>query len=305
VPKGAEVIYFYHGDDDLAVRRQVEAVKAAFAKKYGAENISQLNSENADAVLAELVNIGLFSMERLVVLNGVFANKTLSEKLVEVLPRVHEKTEVIITEPKPDRRTKLYKVLVGEYKSKEFALGRDVAGFTAGEAARLGVEISRAGIDELVNFVDGDRWRIASELKKLGEVGEPVSPELVRRYVEPELKASAFNLLDDLLAGQREAALAELGKLRIKEDANRFFSLLASQIFALSAVVAGSRRSAGDIAKDIGVHPFVIQKLASSAQRISKADVKKYSMIISETDEKIKTSKADAWTLIELAIAKF
>jgi DNA polymerase-3 subunit delta len=299
------MIYFYFGDDDLGVKRQVETVKAAFATKYGAENISQLNSENADAVLAELVNIGLFSMERLVVLKGVFANKNLSEKLIEILPRVHEKTEVIIAEAKPDRRTKLYKVLVGEYKSKEFALGRDVAGFAVGEAERLGVKISRAGIDELVNFVDGDRWRIVSELKKLGEVGELITPELVRQYVEPELKASAFNLLDDLLAERREAALAELGKLRVKEDANRFFSLLASQIFALSAVAAGERKSAGDIASDIGIHPYTIQKLVNSAHQISKDDAKRYSQIISETDEKIKASKADAWTLIELAIAKF
>jgi DNA polymerase-3 subunit delta len=299
------MIYFYYGDDDLGVKRQVGAVKAAFAKKYGAENISQLNSENADEILAELVNIGLFSMERLVVLKGVFANKNLSEKLIEILPRVHEKTEVVIAEVKPDRRTKLYKVLVGEYKSKEFALGRDVTGFATGEAERLGVKISRAGIDELVNFVDGDRWRIVSELKKLGEVEDLVTPELVRQYVEPELKASAFNLLDDLLAGRREAALTELSKLRVKEDANRFFSLLASQIFALSAVVAGERKSAGDIARDIGVHPFIIQKLVNSTHQISKADAKKYSQIISETDEKIKTSKTDAWTLIELAIAKF
>lgn len=299
------MIHFYFGDDDLAIKRQVGAVRAAFAKKYGAENISQLGADDAEQVLTELVNIGLFSMERLVILSGVFANKNLCEKLIDVLPRIHEKTEVIIAETKPDKRTKLYKVLAGEYKSKEFALSRDIAKFAAGEAERLGVEISREGISELVNFVDGDQWRIVSELKKLAEIGEAVSPELVRRYVEPELKASAFNLLDDLLGGQREAALAELDKLRTKEDANRFFSLLASQVFALSAVVAGSRKSPNDIAKDIGVHPFIIQKLVSLAHRISKADVKKYSQIISETDEKIKTSKTDAWTLIELAIAKF
>lgn len=301
------MIYFYYGEDDLSIKRQVDAVKAAFSEKYGAENISQINATDTgvDTVLSELVNVGLFSANRLVILNGVFANKVLSEKLADILPRIHDQTDVVIVEPKPDKRLKVYKLLTKDYKSKEFALGRDSTGFALQEAARQGVEINRAGADELVNYTSGDRWRIASELEKLAGLNQPITPELVRQYVEPELQASAFGLLDDLLAGRRDKALAELAKLRRKEDANRFFGLMASQVFALSAVVEAGGKTPNDIAKDIGLHPYTIQKLSTMTSRISKSAVKRYSKVMSETDQKIKSSKTEAWELIKLAILKF
>ncbi|MDR3125793.1 MAG: hypothetical protein LBU20_01865 [Candidatus Nomurabacteria bacterium] len=299
------MIHFYYGADDLALGRQLRAVKAAFAAKHGAENISQIDTAEADAdkILAELVNIGLFATQRLVVLRAVFSNKFLSDKLPEVLPRIPDETEVVIAETKPDKRLKLYKVLVKDYRAKEFSDSKDNVGFTLSEAATQAVKISRAGAEELVRFTNGDRWAIVSELEKLAGISELVTPEIVHRYVEPELEVSAFNLLENLLNGRKAEALAELGKLRIKEDANRFFGLLASQIFGLSAVVHAGKRAPSEIAKDISLHPYVVQKLAKT--KATKADLKKYSKIISETDEKLKTAKTEAWTLVELALAKF
>jgi DNA polymerase-3 subunit delta len=307
MPKGAGMIYFYYGEDELGIKRKVDVIKKTFAEKYGRENIAQINAAEAAAepVLSELVNIGLFSMNRLVIMNNLFINKLLSEQIVDNLPRVHEQTDVVIIEPKPDKRLKLFKTLVKDYKAKQFALDQNVSGFVAREAEQLGAKIDRAGTNTLIDYTGGDRWRIVSELKKLAALDQLITVELISQYVEPELDASAFNLLDDLLAGKRQAALDELEKLRVKEDATKFFGLLASQVFALSAVVNAGSRSHGDIAKDIGVHPYAIQKLSSLAKQISKDDVKKYSRIISETDEQIKSSKVEAWTLIRLAISKF
>jgi DNA polymerase-3 subunit delta len=301
------MIHLYYGEDDLGLRRQLDAVAAAFARKYGAENVVRVDAgqANAESILSELVNVGLFSAQRLVVMRGVFANRFLSEKLIEILPRVPSETEVIIVEPAPDKRVKLYKTLVKSYQAKEFVANKNLSGFVMDEANDKRVEINRAGIDELINYTGGDRWRIVSELEKFANLGKLVTPELVRQQVEPELQASAFNLLDNLLAGRRDKVLEELTKLRAQEDPNKFFGLLSSQIFALAVAVNAGDKSSGEIAKETGVHPYVISKMLDSSRRISKADARRYARIISKTDEQLKSSKTEAWTLIELAISKF
>lgn len=300
------MIHFYYGEDDLSLKRQISLVTQSFSKKYGTENISQINTNNPniEEILSSLINVGLFSEKRLVILREVFGNKILSEKLTEILTRIPNETEVIIVEPKPDKRTKLYKVLSKEYKIKEFAIDKNIAKFVMDEANSKRVEINRPGIEELINYTGGDRWKITNELDKLKALKKLVTPELIHKHIEPDLQISVFNILDDLLAGRREKVLNELTKLRVQEDANKFFALLSSQIFALSVAINTNKTSA-ESAKDAGVHPFVMSKMFDYARRITKDDIKKYSQIISETDEKLKTAKTDAWTLIELAISQF
>jgi DNA polymerase III, delta subunit len=301
------MIHFYYGEDSLSLKRKIDTATKSFSVKYGAENVSQIDATeaNIDNVLSELVNIGLFSANRLIILRNVFANKYFCEKLEETLPRVADETEIVIVEPKPDRRTKLYKILTKNYKSKDFVLDKNVANFAMDEANSKKVEIDRSGIDELILYTGGDRWRIASEIEKFAAINKLVTRDLVHDNVEPELQASAFNLLDNLLAGRREKVFEELSKLRIQEDANKFFGLLSSQIYALAVAANSEEKTSSEAAKETGVHPFVLSKMLQATNRISKEDVKRYSKIISETDEKIKASKTDAWTLVELAISRF
>lgn len=301
------MIYFYFGEDDLGLKRQVSTIIQSFSNKYGVENVSQINinESNTEDVLSEIINVGLFSESRLVILREVFENKFFCEKLTEILPRIPKETEVVIIEPKPDKRTKLYKVLSKEYKTKEFVMDKNIAKFVMDEANTKKVEINREGIEELINYTGGDRWKIASELEKFANLNKLVTPKLIHEHVEPDLQANVFNILDDLLSGKREKVLQEIAKLRIQEDANRFFALLASQVFALSVAINASQKTSSEAAREAGVHPFVMSKMFDYARRTTKKDIEKISRIISETDEKLKTTKTDSWTLIELAISQF
>jgi DNA polymerase III delta subunit len=301
------MIYFYYGEDDLSIRRQLDSIKSAFSEKHGSDNISQIDAEAtpAEIILQQLVNISLLSTNRLIILRGAFANHTLREELPLILPRIDQLTELLIVEQKPDKRLRLYKTLLKDYQSKEFPLVRDKTEFVLREAERLAVKIDPSGVSQLIDYTAGDQWRIASELEKFNVIGQTVTKELVLRYVEPELSANAFDLLDNLLAGRTEQAAEQLDKLRLKEDANRFFALLASQVFALSAVVNARSNNPSEITKDIGVHPYVVQKLSTIAKKLSPSDVKRYCTILSETDQKLKAAKIDAWTLVKLAILQF
>jgi len=303
------MVYFYFGENDFKIREQINAVKIKFIEKYGNESVSKINASTTDPqqFLAEIVNINLFSIKRLVILSNATENKEIWTNLGNMLQRIPDEIDLIITATSPDKRTKTFKELVKIAKLREFSLpkNRDLLEFVLIQAADSKVEIERDAANELIIYTGGNPWRISSEISKFKVLNCVVSIDTVHDLVEPELEASAFGLLDDLLSGHREKALGELNKLRKIEDANKFLGLLASQVFALSAVVHAGNRSGGVVAKETGTHPFIIEKMCIVAGRVSYADVKKISKIIADTDAKIKSSGIDPWTLIEIAISKF
>jgi DNA polymerase-3 subunit delta len=308
--KGAEMIYFYYGENDLGIKRQVAAVTKKFAAKYRAENIARLDGSNIDAqkLVVEIVNMNLFAPNRLIVLTDTSKNKPAWTALGENLTRVPAETELVIVEPSPDKRTKTFKQLSKLARTRQFASlkNQDLVDFVLREAADSRVEIKRPAADELIIYTGGDPWRIASEISKFRALDRVVTVEAVRATVEPVLEASAFKLLDDLMSGRRDAALAELSQLRRSEDANRFFGLLSSQILALAVAVNSGGKNSAEIARETGIHSFVISKMLTAARRLSPRDVRKMSLILAETDAKLTTtSGADPWVLIEVAISKF
>jgi hypothetical protein len=89
------------------------------------------------------------------------------------------------------------------------------------------------------------------------------------------------------------------------EDANKFFGLLASQVFALGAAIHASGKNSRDAAGDMKVHPFVMGNMFEIARKTTAGDIAKISDVLAETDAKLTTTGADPWTLIELAISRF
>lgn len=302
------MIHLYFGENDFEIRRQIDSVTTKFAEKYGLYSITKIDALTTDPqnLLAEIVNVNLFTENRLIVLTNATKNKSVWAMLGENLARIPSETELIIIEPSPDKRTKTFRELQKTAKIREFKLpkNRDLTEFIISEAANSRVEIKRDAVDELIIYTGGNPWRITSEIAKFKALNQVMTRELIQNLVEPELSASAFKVLDNLLSGKREEVNSELSKLRQVEDANRFLGLLASQIFALAAAVASKNHSNSEVAKETGTHPFVMDKMFVTARRIDQREIQRISKIVAETDAKMKSTGADPWTLIEIALSK-
>jgi len=302
------MIHLYFGENDFTIRQQIDAVTAKFVEKYGTNSITKIDALSVDPqrLLAEIVNINLFAQNRLIVLSNATKNKSVWDVLGDNLSRVPNETELVIVEPSPDKRTKTFKQLQKNAKVREFKLpkNRDLLDFVLKEAADNSIEIKRDAADELIIYTGGNPWRIDSEIAKFKALGSVITRESIQDLVEPELSASAFKVLDDLLSGRQDEAKKELVKLRQIEDANRFLGLLASQIFALAVATSSKNRSNGEVSKETGIHPFVMEKMLVNARRIDQTEVTRIAKIVAETDAKIKSSGTDPWTLIEIALIK-
>jgi len=70
----------------------------------------------------------------------------------------------------------------------------------------------------------------------------------------------------------------------------------------LAAVV--TTKESDNVSKDFGIHPYVVSKLKSIANRLKISGVKKIISIFTELDDDIKISKAEPWLLVERALIK-
>ena len=251
-----------------------------------------------------LLGASLFATERLIVIRDAAANKIVWEKLVELLPGVGDETSVILIAPTADKRTKTYKWLQKNAKVHE---SRDLSD---GELLQwLKTEANRAGIDikpdvarYLIDYVGTDQWRLGQELEKLVLSGKTPTAELIRELVEPNPQASVFQLLDAVMAGKSAQVEQYLKIIQGGEDPYRFFGLLSNQIYALLLCAAAGNRDAATIARDSGVHPFVIRKLQPIARKLNAIQRQTIVNTIADLDRQLKSTGADPWTLIRVAL---
>lgn len=298
------------------MRQSIEILTRKFSDQNGADSVQKIDAAEADSskIWAELLNVSLFAPRRLFVIKNAGEDKLFWEKLNENLPRIPDETDVIFCSKKPDKRTKTFKDLVkaaGE-NSREFLnlKNYEMKSWLSQTARELNIQIDGGAVDELVSATAGDsanqQARLMTELTKLATLNRAISVDDVRKFVEPNLSANAFEILNLALNSEREKAAREIEKMRNSgEDANKFLGLIASQIFALAAAVFGGENANADLAKKLKIHPFQLSSMKSLARNLSKNDVRKIARIWAETDAKMKLSRADeAWVLVEVALAK-
>jgi len=309
------VIYLYHGENEFALQRQIEVVTAKFAEQYDQAAITRLDASEIEPqnLLAEIVNINMFAPRRLIIIKDAEKNKATWDMLGENLTRVPDETDLIIVAAKPDKRTKTYKDLLKFAKVREFTnlKPHEIKNWLSEEMRASGIKTDTRAIDELITATAGDsdqQARLAAEIAKFQVLGRPVDVDLVRQVVEPNLATNAFEILGLAIRGDRRRVTAELKQLRESgEDANKFFGLLTSQVFAMAtAVFAGSD---AETAKKMKIHPFQLSKMRDLASQLGdvvmrKRRIAKITEIFAAADAKMKSSGGDPWVIIELMLAK-
>lgn len=296
------------GENTFAIAAAERQLAAAFAEKHGANGIEKVDAEDLTPVrLPDLLQgATLFAPARLVVLKNLGANKPMLDPLTEALRKVPEDTTLVIADGALDKRTKLYKFLKAETNFKEFlALGdAQLASWAQGEATRLGGALGSPEARFLVVRAGHDQWRIAQELEKLVNYQREISHAAIEQLVEPTPEGTAFELLDAALAGKTGEVQKILWALRTNEDPYKLFGLLASQVHALAVVATAGQRTPDAIAKDSGLHPFVVRKTQSVARRLGHERVARIAADVATCDMQLKSTSADPWDLLQLCLQK-
>ena len=295
------------GDNTFAIHDVVDGQVKKAHTTLGADAVSIVDA--AELSVADLPQLllgaSLFATERLVVIRDAAANKQVWEKLEELLPSVDEQTIVILVASSADKRTRTYKWLQknAEVRETKELSENDLTKWLQAGIKQDGADIKPDVARFLINYVGPDQWRLKQEAEKLALAGKPINQDLIRELIEPNPSASVFELLDAVFAGRTDDANKLLELIKGSEDPYRFFGLLANQIHALLLVAAASSRTPEAVAKDAGVHPFVIRKLQSVARRLDTYQRQQVIEIMANLDRQMKSTGADPWTLIQVGLS--
>ncbi len=294
------------GENSYGIHHIVQKTIGDFVAAYGPHGVERVDGEAMTVTqLPDLLQgATLFTPQRLVVISHASLNKPVWEALADWVLKVADDTQVIIVESAPDKRTRTYKALKALPDSKELVQSTDseLMQWLALQAHDLGGTLGRAEAQYLLERAGRDQWRLAHEIEKVVSYQPEVTRQAIDELVEPSPEGNAFALLDASLAGDSARVNSLVLQLRTEEDPYKLFGLLASQVHVLALVAFAGTRNADQIARDAGVHPFVVRKTQGLAKQIGPERVRHIAAAVARCDEQLKSTGLDPWQLLGMTL---
>lgn len=297
------MISLLYGENDFELKKHLKKIVSEFADPNATEKIDS-DSLSVDDLPNLLSGMSLFSQNRLVVLYDVSSNKDVWDKLTDYIENDNTDTQLVLVETSPDKRTKTFKQLQKHANSIEFKnLNENEAkNWLLVEAKNENIALSPVLAEKVVARAGVDQWKLYFALQKLANVGE-INEQSISEQIEASVQANVFALIDASLQKSPQKVHKLVGEASSSEDPYFFFGLFSSQMFQLVTLAVSDKKPA-EVAADLGVHPYPLQKLSSVARQLDKNDLKKIASIVAECDDQIKRSGAEPWLLIEQALVK-
>ncbi len=303
------MLYVLTGDN--LFQRDQEIARIAGGRDIERYEGADLAPERLGEVLAGQT---LFATDSVTRIDTPSANKAVWEALESWAERVSG--DVIVVEPKPDKRTRTYKALQQHATVIDCTMWSErqsgkAAIWLRSYSSDRQVSLSSAQIDDVVHRAirpsdDGkstviDQQLLATVIDQLAGA-ETITDDMIDTVLAPSMHENVFSLFGAALDGDVATVRAKIAHLRVSQEAHMAFGLLGSQATNLAALVLGGDRTSAEIAKDIGTHPFALSQLERYAAKLSRRDVARIIDTLATADERLKRSTAEPWTLLEQAL---
>lgn len=299
------VIRLLTGENDFELTKKVAQLKANFDGRAERYDAADLSSEQLADIFAGQT---LFALKRLVMIDQPSANAELWQNLPSWNDRLSDDTELVLIEPKLDKRTSTYKWLQKNADVQAFDLTdpRDthkIVQWVEQYAKQNGVSLTSHQARRLAARAGGQQWELAHAVDKLALL-DAVTDEWIDNVVDEHPLESVFALFETALNGNMERLAESLERLRQTEEPYRLFGLMVAQGLQLATLVYGNGNAA-KVAADTGAkssYPF--QKLAPHAARINKRQASELITALAEADIRLKSSDADPWIVLENCLTR-
>ncbi|HEX8389969.1 MAG TPA: DNA polymerase III subunit delta [Candidatus Saccharimonadales bacterium] len=289
------------GPDNYAAAEFIDTKRRAFT----GEVISIDGSVLEAAALPDVfTGTTLFSTARLVIIRDASRNKSIWTVLDDWVERIPAETDVIFVDEAADKRTRTYKQLQKHGKVIDCKLPStsQVATWAKAYVSAQSGTIPPPELGYLVGLVGTDRWRLKGELDKLLLAKRPINRQLIDEIVEPNPEASVFRLLEAIFRGERSKAEDLFATVAQKEDPYKFFGLVSSQVIAMLAILSAGSRRRGDIAREQGISPYILDTMSPIAERLGLMRCRDIAARLAVCDEKIKTTGVEPWHQLRVTL---
>lgn len=292
------MIIVLSGPNSYLLQQELSKLVQKFLNEHGDLALERIDCQEAELpkIQEAISSLPFLASRKMVVLRAPSANKQFVEKAEQLLATVSETTDLIIVEPKLDKRSAYFKFLKKMTDYNEFA-EPDINGLAAWlirSTKEQGGSISSNDARYLVERVGTNQQLLANELNKLLLHDEKVSRESIALLTDQTPQSTIFQLLEAAFAGNAKRALSLYQEQRLlKVEAPQIVAMLAWQLHIIAIVKVAGNRSPNDIAKEAKLSPFVVQKSATIARKLSMTDLKNLIDRLLDIDLKSKRTNLD------------
>jgi DNA polymerase-3 subunit delta len=286
------------GDNSFGWQQAAKHTTDSFVAEFGDLAVEKLDGEETsfERLRESLVNLPFLASKKLVVLRAPSANKQFLDKAETLLQDVPENVDVVLIEPKLDKRIGYYKFLKKDTDFKEFS-ELDVNGLTKWltEAAKSQKgSISPVDARYLIDRVGASQQLLANELTKLLTYNPSITREQIDLLTDATPQSTIFQLLEAAFNKRTKQALEIYAEQRaMKVEPQQIIAMLTWQLNVLAIIKTAGDRTPDDIAKEAKISPFVVKRSLGIANKLSLAELKKLIANLLELDIKSKTISID------------
>lgn len=294
------------GPNDFARTHELQRRVTAFVTEHGDFAVERFDGEESsmERMREGLQSLPFLTVRKLVVLREPGKQKAFAEDVAAILGDIAGTTDVIIVEPKLDKRLTYYKTLK---KSTEFL---DFIELDGGGLAKWAMayckdhagEISPADARMLIDRVGGNQQMLQNELDKLVAFAPHITAQTIEQLTDRLPQSTIFELLDAAFAGKTERAMALYAEQRaLKVEPQAIIAMLAWQLHILVVVKAGATtRSPEEIAKMAKLNPFVVRKSQGLVRSLALNRLRDLVGDLLSIDRRLKRSSIDADDTVQL-----
>ena len=302
-------VTFLYGNDEFAIARKLKDFESDFADPTTAGmNTAHLEARSmSEDELNNAVNAMPFlAPKRLVILSNPSAkynNPSARKKFETYISNVPDSARLVIhelMEPKETEKHWLIKWSKNStaIKTQSFMLPkqRDMAGWIINEVKNQNGKIEPQAAAKLAEMVGVDTSQAGMEISKLLAYvnwDRPVQGSDVEAVCIVTSQQSVFEFADALSQGNGKVAQRLLHRLLENEDAFALWGMVVRQFRLLiqAREILDGRGNKDDVARALGVHPFVAEKTTGQAARFSIESLESIYRKLLGIDEMVKTSQ--------------
>jgi len=317
------------GPDTFRSHQRLNQLREAFRTKHDPRGMGMAGfdaeSTTPEEFRSALMTSGFFSQKKFIVLDH-FRSSTAGIKPDELTallkPVTKEKAVIVVIREIPDkattrgsadktrgRRPKSVALKITGAKLEEFPLLTGVAleKWVNQEIQKLNGHFAKEGLTALIAAAGDDPWRLAMELEKLAlyASGQPITATMVNEQVPSPFRSNIFALTDAVGLRQRDRALRALHQeLSAGTHPLALIATVATHLRNLIRVKTASEhhQTPATIAKQLGLHPYVVQKAQSQARYFTVEQLADLHHRLIDLNVDIKISPVSPESLLDLFI---
>ena len=303
-------IHFLFGNDEFAISRKLKEFEADFTDSTSADmNTARLDARSmSEDDLSNAVNAMPFLAKRRLVLlanpSSKYNHPSVRKKFLEFVEKAPDTTRLVMYESVEPRDVEKHWLVKWAAKNspliqtKAFMLPRlkDMTGWIVNETKNQGGQIEPRAAEMLKDMVGADTRQAGMEIAKLLAYvnwARPINSQDVEAVCIVSSQQSIFDFVDALSNGNGKAAQHLLHRLLETEDPFSLWGMVVRQFRLLvqAREILDERGNQNDVARVLGVHPFVAEKTTQQAGHFSIESLESIYRELLRIDEGVKTSK--------------